>query len=153
MRCYISGVNSTLLLVHEVNEPNCGVTLDFGHAIQAQENPAESVALLKKYGDKLFHVHVNDNYGLWDDDLITGMVHLPEYLEFLYWLKRTNYDGWFSFDQYTYREDGRDALQEGVYWLKKLKDKAESISEETMREIYSSGKAVDVSRMLRDLIK
>ena len=152
MRCYITNVGTAMLLVQEVNEPNCGITLDFGHSLAALENPAEVVAILKKYGDKLFHVHVNDNYGLWDDDMITGMVHPHEYIEFLYWLKRTGYDGWFSFDQYTYREDGREALQEGVYWLDKMISVANEISDEKVNELFASGRAVDVSKMLRDIV-
>lgn len=62
--------------------------------MNAYENPAETVALLKRYGDKLFHVHMNDNYRYWDDDMIVGSVHTIETLEFFYWLQRTGYDGW-----------------------------------------------------------
>ncbi len=62
-------------MVREISAANCGVTIDYGHAAVAYENVAESIAVLKKYGDKLFHLHMNDNYTLWDDDMITGSVH------------------------------------------------------------------------------
>ena len=35
--------------------------------------------------DRLFNVHVNDNYGTWDDDMIVGSVHLIEFLE-MFWV-------------------------------------------------------------------
>ena len=64
------------------------------------------MALLKSFGDKLYHVHMNDNYRLWDDDMMLGSAHLSENLEFFSWLKRTEYDGWVSIDQFPYREYG-----------------------------------------------
>ena len=45
-------------------------------------------------------MHFNDNYRLWDDDMIVGSVHTIEYLELLYWLDRVGYDGYLSMDQY-----------------------------------------------------
>lgn len=103
LHCYLSNVYSTLMFLKEVNRDNVGITVDFGHCIIAHENPAEAIAACKIYGDKLFHVHVNDNFGVWDDDCITSTEHIIETMEFMYWLKKTNYDGWFSFDQYTPR--------------------------------------------------
>ena len=52
-------------------------------------------------------MHFNDNYRLWDDDMIVGSVHTIEYLELLYWLDRIGYDGYLSMDQYPYREEPR----------------------------------------------
>ncbi|HEY3417397.1 MAG TPA: sugar phosphate isomerase/epimerase family protein, partial [Armatimonadota bacterium] len=103
---YVSTVGTTILLIQEIGEANCGVALDYGHALLGYENPAESVALLAKYGNLLKHVHINDNYRSWDDDMIAGSVHTLEYLEFFYWLRRTGYDGWLTIDQFPYREDG-----------------------------------------------
>ena len=102
---YMARTADTLLLARELGE-NVGVTIDTGHAFMAYENVGESIALLKQFGDKLFHMHFNDNYTHWDDDMIVGSIHLPEYFEILYWLDKTGYDGWISMDQYPYREDG-----------------------------------------------
>ena len=38
-------------------------------------------------------------------------------LNFFYWLKKTGYGGYISTDQYPYREDGRDAVNETVRWM------------------------------------
>ena len=65
-------------------------------------------------------MHFNDNHSAWDDDMIVGSVRLVEYFEMLYWLERTGYDGWFSMDQYPYREDGAGAIRASVLFLYRL---------------------------------
>lgn len=149
---YPSNVYSALLTVGEVDMPNCGVTIDYGHGAVAGENLAESVAVLKKYGDKLYHVHMNDNYGHWDDDMITGAIHTIPFIEFFYWLKRTGYSGYISTDQYPYREDGRDACNESVRWFDVFEQLADRIDEKQIRNIYSTGNACEVSAFLRKLM-
>jgi len=149
---YPATAASTLLMVKEIGLDNCGVTIDYGHGTAARENVAESVALLKKYGNKLFHLHMNDNYGIWDDDMITGSIHTIPFIEFFYWLKRTGYDGYISTDQYPYREDGRDACNESVRWFEVFEELADRIDEEELSQIYASGNAVEVSAFLRRLM-
>ena len=151
-RSYPSTVGTTLLMVKEIDESNCGVTLDTGHAEVAYENIAESVAILKKYGDKLFHVHVNDNYGFWDDDMITGSIHTIPFIEFFYWLKRTNYQGWISTDQYPYREDGREAVNESVQWFVTFMDIVNSMDDSEVERVIKSGNAPEASHMMRKYI-
>lgn len=149
---YPSTAASCLLMAGEIGADNCGVTIDYGHAQVAGENVAESVALLKKYGDKLFHVHMNDNYGYWDDDMITGSVHTIPFIEFFYWLKRTGYQGYISTDQYPYREDGRDAVNESVRWFEIFSKLADQIDERELAEIHKTGNACAVSAFLRKLM-
>lgn len=148
-RNYPSTVYSTLLMVKEIGEENCGVTIDFGHALVAYENVAESVAVLKKYGNKLFHVHMNDNYGYWDDDMIVGSVHTIQYLEFLYWLKATGYNGWISMDQYPYREDGQKAVSESIQWMVALNEIVDKMGFEEIRNVIKKGDATLSNNMIR----
>ena len=49
---------AALLLVREVDRPNFGVTLDYGHQLMAGENPAQSVAMAGAAG-KLFGVQAS----------------------------------------------------------------------------------------------
>jgi len=149
VRSYPSTVASTLLMVKEIGAENCGVTIDYGHAAVAYENVAESVAILKKYGDKLFHMHMNDNYAYWDDDMIVGSVHTIPYIELLYWLKKTGYKGYISMDQYPYRENGRDAVEESIGWLDSMYTVLERIPEEEVAALYESGDSVAATRMIR----
>lgn len=139
-------------MVKEIGMDNCGVTLDYGHATAAKENAAESVALLHKYGNKLFHIHMNDNYCVWDDDMITGSIHTIPYIEFFYWLKRTGYGGYISTDQYPYREDGRDACDESVRWFDVFEEMADKIDARKLSFIFETGNACEISKFLRELM-
>ncbi len=148
--CYIGTVGTTLLLVDEINRPNVGVTIDVGHSLVAYENMAESVVLLKRHGDKLFHLHMNDNYRMWDDDMIVSSVHLIEFLELFYWLDRTGYDGWYSVDQYPYREDPVCAVRESLEWMQGLHRLVQRIGRARIDAVIQSGDATAASAMLRE---
>lgn len=58
----VPSTGAALLLAHEINRPNFGLTLDIGHMIMAGENPAQSVALVGKAG-KLFGVQESRAHG------------------------------------------------------------------------------------------
>lgn len=149
---YVSTVGTTLLMVDAIGAENCGVVVDYGHALLGYENPAESVALLKAHGDRLMHVHMNDNYRSWDDDMIAGSVHQVELLEFLYWLRRTGYAGWITLDQFPYRQDGRDAVAESAAWLDTLDRVLDGCDMDDIAAILSSKDAVAATRMVRSLL-
>ena len=73
---HIGTVCKVLMLIKDIGCDNVGVVLDIGHAFAAYENPSQCIALLKMNGDKLFHTHFNDNYRMWDDDMIAGSIPL-----------------------------------------------------------------------------
>jgi xylose isomerase len=148
----VSTVGTTALTVQAIARENCGVILDYGHALLGQENPAESVAILKQFGDLLMHVHINDNFRYWDDDMIVGSVHCHEFMEFFYWLERTGYDGWITIDQFPYREDGRDAVAESAEWLELLRQKSLSVDADEIAEVLRQKDGVAASRLMRKLI-
>ncbi len=149
---YIGNVGNTLLLVQEVGLDNVGVTVDVGHALAAYENVAESVALLTRYGNKLFHMHFNDNYRLWDDDMIVGSIHFIEYLEILYWLDRANYNGFLSLDQYPYREDPVRAIDESIHWLKLMRRVVDRVGSDRISSIIRKGDATEALAMIREAL-
>ncbi len=115
--CFVSNVGKVLLLLQGLDQ--VGVLLDAGHALAATENIAEAAALLSRYG-KLDYIHLNDNFRSWDDDMMVGSVHLIEYLEFVYWLRRVEYKGWLTLDIFPYREDGVQAAIECRDWMNGL---------------------------------
>jgi xylose isomerase len=115
--CFVSHASTVLLLIQDFD--NVGALLDVGHSLQGGENVAEAAALLHQYG-KLDYFHFNDNYRTWDDDMMVGAVHLVEYLELVYWLKRLNYKGWLTLDIFPYREDGVRAATQCREWLVSL---------------------------------
>ena len=145
-------MGTTILTVKEVNEVNCGIAMDYGHALFSYEIPAESVALMKKWGGNLMHIHLNDNYSYSDDDMIVGSVHTIDYLEWLFWLKKTGYDGWFTMDQFPYREDGRDAINESVKWFDALQEVIEKADLKEIEEVIAKKDAVQSSKLMRKIL-
>ena len=151
--CYINSAASALLFCSAVGEENCKVIIDYGHALIGYENPAESVSLLKQFGDKLCHIHINDNYRLWDDDMIVGSVHTLEYLEFFYWLRTTSYTGWMTIDQFPYREDGQMAVAESAEWLNWLETLIDNADFGEIQDVLKKKDAVESSRLMRKILQ
>ncbi len=152
IRSFQARAADTLLMVQEIGLPNVGVCIDVGHAMVAQENMAESAWLLNHYGQKLFHLHYNDNYGHWDDDMIVGSVHFAEYVELHYWLKRIGYAGWHSMDLYPYREDGGHAVSESVAFLHDLEEAVSGSHLAEIENLLVSGDATASTRWLRNFM-
>ncbi|MFW6288901.1 MAG: sugar phosphate isomerase/epimerase family protein [Spirochaetota bacterium] len=150
---YLGTLGMTLLMANATGSDNVGVALDFGHSLYGYENPAESVAILQMYGQKLFHVHINDNYRYWDDDLIVGSVRTLEYLEFLYWLRRTGYSDWITIDQFPYREDGRDACSESAEWLDFFESILDNFDTKRIDEVIRKKDGVAASRLAREMLR
>lgn len=148
--CFLATVGKTILLIEKVNRPNVGAMIDIGHALMGYENTAESAALLKYFGDKLFYMHFNDNWRLWDDDMTVGSVHTIETLELIYWLDRLDYNGWYALDIFPYREDGRRAATESIRWIKGLHSLLDRIGRERIAGVIASGDAMEATAMLRE---
>lgn len=148
---YHARMADTILAAKETECSNVGVTIDTGHSFVAGENVAEAVVMAKRAGNMLFHMHFNDNHGSWDDDMIVGSVHSVTYIELLYWLKKTGYDGWLSMDQYPYREDGVDAISESILWVKKFEDIVDAHFDE-IDTLVKANDAVNTSRFLRKIL-
>ena len=148
--CFVGTVGKTLLLLEKVNRPNVGAMIDVGHALMAYEVTAESASLLHYFGNKLFYMHFNDNWRLWDDDMTAGSVHTIELLELLYWLDRIGYDGWYALDIFPYRENGVQAANESIRWIEGLQGLLDKIGREHIGQVISSGDAMAASAMIRE---
>lgn len=150
--CFLATVGKTLLLIEKVNRPNVGAMIDVGHALMGYENTAESAALLKYFGDKLFYMHFNDNWRLWDDDMTVGSVHTIETLELLYWLDRLEYRGWYALDIFPYRENGVRAATESIRWIKGLHKLLDKIGRQRIAEAIDSGDAMLATALVREAL-
>lgn len=145
-------MGDTLLMALDTGLSNVGVCIDVGHSFVAGENVAEAAAVLQSHGNRLFHMHFNDNYRLWDDDMIVGSLHFVEYLELLFWLKEINYRGWYSMDQYPYRENGAAAVSESVLFLEGVERLLTPSNRAAMRKLLVKGDATASSAFMRQLI-
>ncbi len=146
---FMARIADTLLVAREAGLPNVGVTIDTGHVLAAGENMAEASALLSDFGGRLFHLHFNDNYRSWDDDMIVGSVHLVEFVELLFWLREIAYDGWYSMDQYPYREDGQAAIRRSIEFLRGIDALLDSTAVAELRSIVARGDPVESTGWIR----
>ena len=149
---FLARAADTLIIAQEVGLPNVGVTIDTGHSLTAGEDMAEAAVLLDHAGKKLFHMHFNDNYRFWDDDMIVGSVHLVEFIELLFWLKELGYDGWYSMDQYPSREGAQGALRNSVEFLQGIEAMLTEKSMDEIRALFTEGDAVKSTAWLKSKI-
>jgi xylose isomerase len=88
----------------QVGLPNVGITMDMGHALYAGESSAQALCLLAQ-AERLFLVHVNDNYRNWDWDMIPGSVNTWDLVEMMYYLGEIGYQSWLVSDVAPFRLD------------------------------------------------
>ena len=97
VHCQLDTTAKALLLLKEVNNPHTGVTLDMGHSLQSQENPAQSLANIYESGFEAY-IHTNDNDTRADWDLIGASRHFLHYVELMFWAQQCGYDKYFTTD-------------------------------------------------------
>ena len=147
--CFLSSAAKTILLIQGMK--NVGCLLDVGHSLAAGENMAEAAALLSDY-QVLDYLHLNDNHGDWDDDLIPSTVHIPEFLELVYWLKRGGYKGWLTLDIFPYREEKVAAANESFAWMRHLLECIQERGVDSITDIVRRGEATEGTRMVREML-
>lgn len=148
-RSLLDTYGTTLLMCAESGRKNLGVTVDVGHVLYANANMAAAVQLCAQRG-RLFHLHTNDCYGYWDDDMVIGSVHFIEYIELCYMLKKVHYDGWCSVDIFPSREDAYECAKESVRYLELFDRLVDRIGMEKLDECVKKGEAAYVSRIIRE---
>ncbi len=150
-RSLISNMGETLILARQSERSNVGVTLDFGHCLIARENPSLSAAMAARE-NRLFHIHLNDNDRIADTDLVTGMVHFWETLEFFYYLPRTGYKGWLVTDVVPKAIDPALVFTRTIEIHKQFLNLAESINSFGLREMIRNRDLMSVFEKLKTLI-
>lgn len=150
-RILLPTIGHVMTIVNEINRPNFGVNIDVGHAFMMKENLAESFSLACRYG-KLFHTHWNDNWKLFDDDVIVGTVNLWETLEALFWLDEWGYDGWFGLDLFPYREDPADAVRESIRNLQFGYELLDRVPREAWHEVFETADAAKIAQLQRQML-
>lgn len=150
-RSLIDNVQTALLLRLESGRENLGVTLDTGHVLCGGQGAGPSLMLAMRH-NALYNLHVNDNYGAWDDDMILGSVHLNEALEIFYLLKKYRYQGYLSVDIFPYREDPIDAVEESIRCMMDYDRVVEGLGVERIDEMIAAGDIPATLRTLRQAV-
>lgn len=148
-RSLIDNVQTALLLRLESGCDNLGVTIDTGHVICGGQGLGGSIEAVMRHGC-LYNLHSNDNYGLWDDDLIIGSVRLMEHLETFYLIKKYRYEGFISVDIFPYREDAFDAVCESIRMMRTYDGVIEKLGVEKIDVLIAKG---DVPATLAEIRK
>ena len=120
---------SAILVALKVNQEtggnNCGLTIDYGHQKMEATTAATSCDLADFAGVPVHKYDVNDaRQGRNDQDLMFGTVSIPESVEYLYTTFRRDYRGWYSQDQFTYRDDPTRAMERSMINFANLSLKA-----------------------------
>lgn len=115
----IPTAGSAILVAAEVNRrcggDNCGLTIDYGHQKMEATTAATACDLAAFAGVPVHKFDVNDaRQGRNDQDLMFGTVSIPEAVEYLYTAFERNYTGWYSQDQFTYRDDPTRAMERSM---------------------------------------
>ncbi len=97
VHCQVDSTSKALLLLKEIDNKNTGVTLDIGHSLQSQENPAQMLATIYESGFDAY-IHTNDNDTKFDWDLIGASRHFLAYVELMFWAREYKYNKYFTTD-------------------------------------------------------
>ena len=109
-RCFIDTASKAICLLNKIDIKEIGVTVDFGHSIYGDENPAEVITLLEE-NNIPYYIHINDNNGKWDWDYFVGTKHILSYIEFIYYLKKYDYNDYFTSDTSPTRWDIKQTFE------------------------------------------
>ena len=150
-RIMLPTIGHCMTIVNEINRPNMGVNIDMGHAFMMKENLAESISLCCRY-NKLFHTHWNDNWKLFDDDVIVGTINLWETIEALFWLEEWEYDGWFGLDLFPYREDPAQVVAESIRNLEFGYELLDRVPRDEIRDVFRTSDAIKISQLMRRML-
>ena len=149
VQCFIDSAAKTMCMIHDIDEPNLGITIDVGHALWVGETPAESVCLAETRRIP-YYIHINDNNRKWDWDLIPATRNLWDYLEMFVYLKKFNYEGWVTADMSPMRLDPIDAFERTVATTEKMIEIVNRFDSDRLFTMMAEGKTVETLQWLED---
>lgn len=147
----LDSIGLVLLAIQEIGRDNVGVTLDFCHMLMKHDNPAYALTLAAKE-KRLFGLHMNDGYSSMDSGLIFGAVNLSQSIEFVYYLKKYNYDGVIFFDSFPVREDAELEINANMATFRKISDLIDRIGMEEFEKVISRNDGVVSQQFLIDIL-
>jgi xylose isomerase len=132
VHCTLDSAAKAMLLCDAV-DANVGITIDTGHSIYGGETPAEALSLVAASGHP-YYVHINDNNGKWDWDLMVGTCNLWGYVEFLFYLKELAYDGWITSDTSPVRQDAVETFAFNVRMTERIWQWLDRVDRDAIRQ-------------------
>ncbi|MFC1661853.1 TIM barrel protein [Gemmatimonadota bacterium] len=142
---------SAILVASRVNEScggdNCGITVDYGHQKMEATTASTACDLAAFAGVPIHKFDINDaRQGRNDQDLIFGTVSIPESVEYLFTTFLRGYRGYYSQDQFTYRDDPTRSMERSMVNFANLALKAVRLfgRRNELREAQAAGTGPDI---------
>jgi xylose isomerase len=135
-RCFVDTASKALCLLNDIGLEAMGITLDFGHSMYGNENPAEVVSLLAA-SHWPFYVHINDNDGRWDWDYMVATRHFLDYVEFLYYLQEAGYDDYLTSDTSPTRWDIKGTFEANSRVTNRIWAKLNALDRDAFRTLIA----------------
>jgi len=149
VNCYLDTAAKTICMIHDIGEPNLGITIDVGHSLMVGETVAESVCLAQSHGIP-FYIHINDNNRKWDWDLIPATRNLWDYLEMFFYLKKFNYRGWVTSDMSPVRLDPIKAFERTIATTEKVIRIVNRLDSRRLQSMIDQEKTIETLKWLED---
>jgi len=148
-RCFLDTAAKTLCLIKDIGIPNLGITLDLGHSIYGNENPAEALSLIA-HNEVPYYIHANDNDGTWDWDYMVGSKHFLLFVEFVYYLQKFNYTDYITADASPTRFDIKPFFEANARWTDKIWKMVERIDKKALEELIHGDNFMDTWKFIEE---
>ncbi|CAJ1180376.1 D-apiose isomerase [Companilactobacillus paralimentarius] len=149
---FVDSMGVTGMMLNDIGRKNIGVTLDYCHMLMKHENPAFAADIFGA-SKKLFGIHINDGYGLNDDGLMIGTASPFKTLEFLYYVKKHEYDGMFYFDTFPVIENATDECKANIEMITKLDSLIDSVGMKKIGKIIDKNDAIAAHKLMINFFK
>lgn len=136
--CFVDTAAKALCLLNDIGIKSMGVTIDYGHSKFGHENPAEAVAMLAKSRFP-YYIHINDNNGRWDWDLMAASHNFLEYAEFIFYLQEYGYNDYLTSDTSPTRWDIRGTFEANARMTRKIWDRLNSLDRKEFAGLIRGG--------------
>ncbi len=150
-KCFLDSAAKTLCLIKDIGVPNLGITVDIGHSIYGNENPAEAISLIAHNGIP-FYVHSNDNDGTWDWDYMVASKNFLTFVEFIYYLQKFGYEDYITSDSSPTRFDIKSFFEANVRWTNKIWHLLEEIDKNTFDKLIRGDNFMETWRYIEEEI-
>jgi xylose isomerase len=150
-RCFVDTAAKALLLLNDIGNERMGVTLDFGHSIWGQENPAEAVTRVAESRFP-YYIHINDNDTRWDWDFFVGSRNLLAYVEFLWYLQEYRYDGYFTSDTSPTRWDIKGTFEINARMTNKIWNRLAELDRREFKALISGDDYLQTWKFIEERI-
>lgn len=144
---FIDSMGVAGMMLNDIDRENVGVTLDYCHMLMKHENPAFGAEIFGSR-NKLFGVHINDGYGLNDDGLMIATSTPFKTLEFLYYVKKHNYDAPFYFDTFPIIEHAVKECEQNIKMIKLLNGLIDNVGLDQIQDIIDRNDAIGASELM-----